>query len=397
MSDMGQVMQRFKCEAEQLLFEDLHFDSRLKEFVRRQLTSGRISSPGTRSVWRRWMTIAVAAATIAAVVLVAHTPRKQVTDSYLKPQQPTVSDKSTNTVPSRETVQADWVGPLGAADWFGPAPDAIPANISYILEMPPVISPETARVFEIKRIGVPEEELKKLALGFGFKNPVVKRINTYWITGQDIYGRSISETWPASKEQGEPGFGTWLSVNDDGSFGFGVRPFNAKAPVKPTLAWADEVAREWLKAHNLNVGDAFSWKGELNPKTGKPAILRWTASVDGIPFNFASAQFAIADGGKIITASYPLWKVEPSESIGLKTFDEALKELKARPIRFDKKLEHTVKITSVELVYRDLSPLDRNTVELFFEFVGLDDNGREFRQYVYARKDKTGRAPWERP
>ena len=453
MSEIEEVLRQFKSEANEVLFEDLHFDSRLKERVRQGLHPAAVR-PGLKSSgirpalnasrvgWKGWFFGTVAAAVVTGLVIMATpafrgSPGNMAKESALssqaagspggaKPAEPRSAAplRDATAQPSTEKSPAPSQGVRGLAnagdteeglnrkvelpgqvpgtaalqsDRAYPGPDAVPARITYRLETALPAAPSQARSFKVDRSRLGEDDVKALALRFGFSNPQLKRVNeTSWIVGQDENGQSITETWPANK--GQPG--TWLNVFDTRHLFWDSRPGPAPPKTRPTVAWLEEAARAWLKEYGLDAGGTVQWKGELNPRSLEPGrypMLLWSPTLDGLPVQTTGAQFSVAGDGTVVYASFPLWRVEALKAAPLKPPDDAFQELKAREIRLDKRQEHTVTITKVELIYGDPSAYWPGDVELFYHFQGLDDNGVDFNQYVYARKDKTGRAPWERP
>lgn len=495
MSEIEKALHQFKPEADEVLFEDFNFDSRLKDRVRQGLNlggagaapnggvrrplSGGIRLPflggvrlpllgSVRRAWKTWLFGTVAAAVVTAVLIMATPALRQpaVLGSKEDFVGPKVSGTSFGTKPTRNESEgksaktgSGWksaqspAGPNptegsvetripdnfigstaadghnglkmalpnqpappvaedaqkrdgmakelngndGLNDRLYPAPDAVPARITYRLETALPAAPVQARSFKVDRSKLTEADAKALALRFGFADPQLKRVNgTSWVVGQDGSGRSITDAWPANK--GQPG--TWLNVFEARHLFWDTRPGPAPPKTAPTVAWLEGAARAWLDKYGLDAGEAVEWKGELNPRSLEPdryPMLLWTPTLDGFPVNTTGAQFSVAGDGTVVHASFPLWRVEALPAAPLKTPDEALEELKARSIRLDKKVEHTVTITKAELVYGDPGAYWQGDAELFYHFQGKDDNGADFDQYVYARKDRTGRAPWERP
>ena len=435
MSEIEEVLGQFKSEANEVLFEDLHFDSRLKERVRQELNPAAVrpelKSSGVRPAlnasrvgWKGWFFGTVAAAVVTGLVIMATpafrgSPGNMAKESALssaaplpnattqnsfnpKVAQPGESAPAVNSDAQKTEAKERDAGQVpGTAalqsDRAYPGPDAVPARITYRLETALPAAPSQARSFKVDRSRLGEDDVKALALRFGFSNPQLKRVNeTSWIVGQDENGQSITETWPANK--GQPG--TWLNVFDTRHLFWDSRPGPAPPKTRPTVAWLEEAARAWLKEYGLDAGETVQWKGELNPRSLEPGrypMLLWSPTLDGLPVQTTGAQFSVAGDGTVVYASFPIWRVEALKAAPLKPPDDAFQELKAREIRLDKRQEHIVTITKVELIYGDPSAYWPGDVELFYHFQGLDDNGVDFNQYIYARKDKTGRAPWERP
>lgn len=284
-----------------------------------------------------------------------------------------------------------------AQDREYPARDAIPARIMYKLETSLPKAPAQVRSFKVNREKVTKEEAEALAGHFGFTGPQAKLVNdNFWAIGQAPDGRSISEAWPSNKA--EPG--TWLQVFDTRHLFWQTRPAPPPPAKEPAVAWLEEKARAWLQKNSLDAGEGITWKGELNPNSREPGrypMLLWTPSLDGFPLQTTGAQFSVAEDGTVVYASFPLWRVTPQSAVPVKAPEEAFSELKARVIRLDKKEDHTVVIKRVELAYGDPAAYWPGDVALFYHFEGEDDNHEPFHQYIYAQKDQTGRAPWERP
>ncbi len=89
-------------------------------------------------------------------------------------------------------------------------------------------------------------------------------------------------------------------------------------------------------------------------------------------------------------AQYQLKAELPQAPVALKTADEALEELRQRPLAPDQAQGQMVTITKVELVQFPPATGQGEKGELCYLFTGSFETGAPFSQYVYAEKGKMG-------
>lgn len=87
---------------------------------------------------------------------------------------------------------------------------------------------------------------------------------------------------------------------------------------------------------------------------------------------------------------YKMYAKLPTAPATLKTAEEALEELRQRPLAPEEAQGQTVTITKVELVQFPPTTVQGEKGELCYLFTGSFETGAPFSRYVYAEKGKTG-------
>ncbi len=158
------------------------------------------------------------------------------------------------------------------------------------------------------------------------------------------------------------------------------------APVAPSSA-PPQAALDTAK-----VGSADKLANNLavkSPAAASGEMVTITATVTKEKLEGNQMMVVVTDAAPVKT-EYKMKATLPEAPAELKTAEEALDELRQRPLAPDEARGQTVTITKVELVQRPLGTVQGEKSELCYLFTGSFESGAPFSQHVYAEKGKTG-------